>query len=214
MPLKMVRHTLSRQLKDGTCVFNGAMGSPLRNHSPPWNNLTLLRWLNLQSPKGLTMNLPLLGGFHTPSEKGIGLLPLWIPDITNGPISLELKFQRTWMIASALTLLIIIPCGKMQLLLRLKPYESHLKSDMVNIGVVPKRLKDYRVLMWSACLYTKATKKPWRDKQTLIYKPKFIVSPGELISVEQFESPTPGLVARVVGRLTTKRYKYATFRDG
>ena len=80
---------------------------------------------------------------------------------------------------------------------------------MADIGVIPKRLKDCRVPMCSACLYAKATKKPWRGKQKHTYKPKIITSPGELISVDQLESPTPGLVAQMVGSLTTKRYKYA-----
>ena len=50
--------------------------------------------------------------------------------------------------------------------------------DMADIGVIPKRLKDCRVPMCSAFLYANATKKPWRGKQTLIYKPKVIVSLG------------------------------------
>ena len=34
--------------------------------------------------------------------------------------------------------------------------------------------------------------------------------PGELILVDQLVSPTPGLVAQMTGRLTTKRYRHAT----
>ena len=34
--------------------------------------------------------------------------------------------------------------------------------------------------------------------------------PGELVSVDQLVSPTPGLIAQMTGRLTTKRYNYAT----
>lgn len=33
---------------------------------------------------------------------------------------------------------------------------------------------------------------------------------GEVISVDQLESPTPGLIAQMTGKLTTKRYKHAT----
>ena len=33
---------------------------------------------------------------------------------------------------------------------------------------------------------------------------------GEVVSVDQLESPTPGLIAQMTGKLTTKRYKYAT----
>jgi hypothetical protein len=33
---------------------------------------------------------------------------------------------------------------------------------------------------------------------------------GEVVSVDQLESPTPGLIAQMTGKLTTKSYKYAT----
>jgi hypothetical protein len=35
-------------------------------------------------------------------------------------------------------------------------------------------------------------------------------SVGEVVSVDQLESPTPGLIAQMTGKLTTKRYTYAT----
>ena len=81
---------------------------------------------------------------------------------------------------------------------------------MESVGVIPKRLRKFRIPMCSTCLYAKATKKPWREKQNFNHEPKIVLSPGELVSVDQLESPTPGLVAQMVGRLTTKRYKYAT----
>ena len=34
--------------------------------------------------------------------------------------------------------------------------------------------------------------------------------PGQVMSVDQFESSTPGFVAQIKGILTTQRYKYAT----
>jgi hypothetical protein len=34
--------------------------------------------------------------------------------------------------------------------------------------------------------------------------------PGQVVSVDQLVSPTPGLIAQTTGFLTTKRYKYAT----
>ena len=34
--------------------------------------------------------------------------------------------------------------------------------------------------------------------------------PGDCVSVDQLVSPTPGLVVQMTGKLTTKRYKYAT----
>ena len=60
-------------------------------------------------------------------------------------------------------------------------------------------------------MFAKATKKKWRDKSS---RNKDEAStprkPGEMVSVDQLVSPTPGLVAQLTGRLTTKRYKYVT----
>ncbi|KAI2490691.1 hypothetical protein MHU86_23875 [Fragilaria crotonensis] len=36
--------------------------------------------------------------------------------------------------------------------------------------------------------------------------------PGQVVSVDQLVSPTPGLIAQMTGFLTTKRYRYATVR--
>ena len=44
----------------------------------------------------------------------------------------------------------------------------------------------------------------------LIHETKTITEPGELISFDQLESPTPGFIVQITGHLTTKRYKYAT----
>ena len=37
-----------------------------------------------------------------------------------------------------------------------------------------------------------------------------ITALGELVAVDQLVFPTPELIAQMTGRLTTKRYKYAT----
>ena len=34
--------------------------------------------------------------------------------------------------------------------------------------------------------------------------------PGQLVSVDQMVSPAPGFIAQMTGKLTTKRYRYAT----
>ena len=83
-------------------------------------------------------------------------------------------------------------------------------QGMTSVGVIPKRLRKCRIPMCSSCLYTKAAKKPWRVKQNLNHELKVILSPGELVSVDQLESLTPDLVVQMMGHLTTKRYKYTT----
>ena len=64
--------------------------------------------------------------------------------------------------------------------------------------------------MCSACMYAKATRTPWRNKPRQDYKPFRAQHPGDIVSVDQLVSPTPGLIAQITGKLTNKRYNYAT----
>ena len=78
-------------------------------------------------------------------------------------------------------------------------------------GNIPKQYANCEVPLCSTCLYAKQTKRPWRQKpQKQPYKEKYKLTPGEVVSVDQMVSPTPGLIAQMTGILTTKRYKYAT----
>jgi hypothetical protein len=62
----------------------------------------------------------------------------------------------------------------------------------------------------SACLFARATKRPWRGKTRRdADNDETPTTIGEVVSVEQLESPTPGLIAQMTGKLTTKRWKYA-----
>ena len=77
--------------------------------------------------------------------------------------------------------------------------------------VIPRRFKDIPNLAFLACHYAKATKRTWRHKSQKYYKPPPPPTlTGELVSVDQMVSPTPGLIAQITGKLTTKRYKYST----
>lgn len=82
---------------------------------------------------------------------------------------------------------------------------------MAREGVIPKRLARCRQPLCAACMFGKATKRPWRQKTPVnkdeAYKP---TKPGEIVSVDQLKSPTPGLIAQITGALTTKRYEYVT----
>jgi len=84
-------------------------------------------------------------------------------------------------------------------------------QEMAKQGIIPKRLAKCPIPACSACMFAKATKKKWRDKSSNnkdeATKPQ---RPGEVVSVDQMVSPTPGLVAQLTGILTTKRYRYAT----
>lgn len=77
-------------------------------------------------------------------------------------------------------------------------------------GIIPKRLATCKTPACSACMFAKATRKPWRGKPRMGHQPARTLDPGEVVSVDQMVSPTPGLIAQTTGILTIKRYKYAT----
>ena len=54
------------------------------------------------------------------------------------------------------------------------------------------------------------TKRPWRVKEENKTNTKIATRPGQIISVDQLESNTPGLIAQLKGKLTQQRYKYTT----
>ena len=64
--------------------------------------------------------------------------------------------------------------------------------------------------MCATCTYVKATRKPWQSKTRNDYEEIVYSQPGEMVSVDQLVSPTPGLIAQMTGKLTTSRYQYAT----
>ena len=59
-------------------------------------------------------------------------------------------------------------------------------------------------------MFAQMIRKKWRSKTIKNFEPQRDIKPGEVVSVDQLVSPTPGLVAQLTGILTTKRYKYAT----
>jgi Reverse transcriptase (RNA-dependent DNA polymerase) len=85
-------------------------------------------------------------------------------------------------------------------------------QEMAKQGIIPRRLAKCRIPACSACLFSKMTRKPWRGKPSSrsIRENELPQKPGQVVSVDQLVSPTPGLIAQMTGFLTTKRYKYAT----
>ena len=80
-----------------------------------------------------------------------------------------------------------------------------------SLGCIPKRLKDVKPPKCTACLFSKATRRPWRTKAapTGVSVPT-PTAPGAVVSVDQLESSTPGLIGQLKGWLTRKRYTTAT----
>lgn len=99
--------------------------------------------------------------------------------------------------------------------LRLHQRMGHIPFQKMRLmakqNVIPPKFAKSPIPVCASCTYAKLTKKAWRGKPERNYQTKAVANePGDIISVDQLVSPTPGLVAQMTGRLTTQRYKYAT----
>ncbi len=102
-------------------------------------------------------------------------------------------------------------------LLRTHYQLSHLSfvtiQAMARQGDLPSQLVDCRIpKCTSLCLYGKATKRPWQNKPTSKFESKIRIAtkPGEVISVDQLESPASALYGQLKGAATGKRHHAAT----
>ena len=84
--------------------------------------------------------------------------------------------------------------------------------NMARVGLLPKKIYNCREPKCSSCLFGAATKRAWRTKvpTNQIGTRYKITAPGDCISVDQFESPVPGLVAQIKGIPTVARYTSGT----
>ncbi len=84
-------------------------------------------------------------------------------------------------------------------------------QEMARQGIIPRRLASCDVPVCSACQYGKATKRPWRQKTSNNNSEVARVTrPGQVISVDQMISKTPGLIAQMRGFLVRQRYTACT----
>lgn len=83
---------------------------------------------------------------------------------------------------------------------------------MAESGIIPRRLANARVPACTACLYGKATRRAWRTRAepNKIGHRQAVTTAGGCVSVDQMESPTPGLIAQMRGIPTKRRYRVAT----
>ena len=81
---------------------------------------------------------------------------------------------------------------------------------MARKGVIPKSIATCNIPTCTACEYARATKRPWRPKTSMQHNKNQPTRPGQVVSVDQLVSSTPGLIAQMSGFLTRKRYRYAT----
>ena len=91
---------------------------------------------------------------------------------------------------------------------------GHLPFDQLHVlaaqGIIPKKLARCSTPKCPGCLYGKAHRRPWRTKaqhRKPLFPAKFA---GDVVSVDQLESPVPGFVGNPKGRATTQRYVGAT----
>jgi hypothetical protein len=79
------------------------------------------------------------------------------------------------------------------------------------LTILPRKLAAVKPPKCAGCLYGSMTKRPWRTKSAQNKgRLRTVQVPGECISVDQLESPLPGFVAQLKGKLTRKCYKAAT----
>jgi hypothetical protein len=84
---------------------------------------------------------------------------------------------------------------------------------LAEIGALPRKIIHCRPPKCAACMYAKATKRPWRYSSTegpQPVQPRMATAPGECISIDLLESSTPGLIAQLKGTPTKARYMCAT----
>ena len=85
-----------------------------------------------------------------------------------------------------------------------------LKS-MALLGFIPKKLAKVRAPKCASCMFGGLTRRPWSTKGPSNRKSIFVSKkPGECVSVDQMESPVPGFIGHLKGRLTRQRYNNAT----
>jgi len=81
---------------------------------------------------------------------------------------------------------------------------------MARAGLLPHTFATCHEPLCTACMYGKGTRRPWRTKATMEGGLKRATYPGQCVTVDQSESPVPGLVAQLKGVPTKKRYTCAT----
>jgi hypothetical protein len=81
---------------------------------------------------------------------------------------------------------------------------------MALLNMIPRKLALVRPPKCACCIYGKMTRTPWRTKAKNNREIRKATASGQCISVDQMESSTLGFIGQLKGKLTTRRYKYAT----
>jgi hypothetical protein len=99
-------------------------------------------------------------------------------------------------------------------LLRWHDRMGHLSMRKIQLlsakGLLPSRIAKCRIPICQSCMYGSLTKRAWRTKQDCTYIAPDTTAPGQHVSVDQLESPVPGLIGQLKGKPTLARFRYAT----
>ena len=93
---------------------------------------------------------------------------------------------------------------------RLNHMSFNKMKVLASLKVLPTSFTTSKTPKCAACLFGHSTRRAWRTKGKSKKKLMTATVPGQCVSVDQMESPTPGFVAQMKGALTKGRYKYAT----
>ena len=81
---------------------------------------------------------------------------------------------------------------------------------LAKIGLLPKRLANVETPLCASCAFGRMSRRAWKTRAKSKRKIAEAQKPGDVISVDQMESSTVGLIAQLKGRVTTRRYTAAT----
>ena len=102
----------------------------------------------------------------------------------------------------------------MQDMMKLHQRLNHISfekiRELARQGALPKAYAKCDIPVCTSCMYSKMTRRPWRNKRRHDRAPATTPAVGEVVSVDQMVSSTQGFIAQMTGILTTSRYKYAT----
>jgi hypothetical protein len=91
---------------------------------------------------------------------------------------------------------------------------GHIPFDRIQLaakqGILPQRIANCHVPKCASCLFGKAKRRPWRTRGHAGQIGKSATRPGDVVSVDQLISKTPGLVAQSTGKLMKRRHSVAT----
>lgn len=94
--------------------------------------------------------------------------------------------------------------------LALMPFQA--MKRLAQQGSLPKQFLKCMPPMCAACQYGRATRRPWRTRAQVnqIGQQQSINQPGDCVSIDQMDSPTPGLISQIKGIPTIARYTCVT----